>query len=186
MALAVMTVGAMGIFAMQQASTKGVTHARKMSRATQINRTWLQRVRRDALAWRTAGAAGVAGTDILSSAPATPATPGDWFRPVLGTAPFDTTEFAAQDFQGAEAAPNANSMFCTEVRLNWVTPAQTAMRVDVRTWWRKTGSSDTGTVNLQQFGSCSNPAAVTAELATQVNRLHAVYNSTVVRRNLAP
>jgi prepilin-type N-terminal cleavage/methylation domain-containing protein len=176
-AVAIMTVGSVGIMALSQATTVGTRQAREMSTATHVTRRWVERVREDALRWNSSGATGLAGTTYLTNAPAAVATPGVWFAPGTATA---TTSFGA-DFFGEDTATAANMRYCTNVRLNWL-GGGSALRVDVRTWWHRTGGDDT-TTDLEIFPGCApaNAAGVTTELDATTPRLHAVYSSTVVR-----
>ena len=179
MAIGIMTVGSVGILALQQASTRGNIQARQISTATNVTRTWIERIRRDGLRWNRRGMAGVtAGPNYLSGVPAPPAV-GDWFTPV--PAPGATESYAA-DYHGTDTTVVTNMVYCTNARLRWVT-AEESIRVDVRTWYHRLGGgSDQNMSDRRLFAGCApfDAAAVTAELAGQ-RRLRAVYASTLVR-----
>lgn len=177
--LAVMTIGAMGVVALQHATVAGNRQGREMSTAVHVAETWLERVREDALRWQAEGPPGLVNTVYLNNAPAGVATPGDWFTPV----PVIPGRFASADYFGRDSGVAADMVFCSQLRLHWVA-GQSALRVDVRTWWAKTGSasSDQTSVDLRPFAGCA-AANVTVDLDSATPRLHAVYGSTVVRWN---
>ena len=184
MAMSVMVVGALGIMAMQQASTRGNMNARQLTTGTEVTQLWLERVRRDAMGWNVPDSVvGVAGTQFLRNLPA--AGTVDWFTPA-GAALGET---AAVDYFGNEV-PLAQGRFCTHLRMVWLDPGRLA-RVDVRTWWHKRGdgTNDTNYADATLFPNCGSgtEAGVTAELeTTPVPRLHAVYASTLVRWQRLP
>lgn len=155
MAIAVMTAGAVGVFSLQRATTLGNLEARQMSTATMIARTWLERLKRDALRW-TAGstsAVGVnlTGTTYLANVPA-PATAPTWFTPVP---PSLLTESYAFDHYGRDLTPpSALIAYCAQMRLQWVYPGQT-IRGDVRVWWhRQSSGADTNIGNASLYANC--------------------------------
>lgn len=163
MAIAIMTAGTVGVFSLQRAAAVGNLEARQMSTATMIARTWLERLKRDALRW-TAGstsAAGVnlTGTTYLASVPA-PATAPTWFTPVP---PSLLVESYAFDHYGRDVTPpSALIAYCAQMRLSWVYPGQT-IRGDVRVWWhRHSSGSDTNVGDASAYLNCGvgNEAAI--------------------------
>jgi prepilin-type N-terminal cleavage/methylation domain-containing protein len=179
MAIAIMMVGAVGIMALQKATVLGTSEANEHSIATAITRTWIERIRQDAISWQTPGAAGVAGTTFLSAAPAAETTEGDWLSPVPAVA----GRSHGFDAFGNDTVAAGSMKYCTNVRYMWL-GGQTAMRVDVRTWWHRT-HGDATTTNLALFAGCNpaNAAPITTELDATPSRIRAVYGSTVVRVN---
>ena len=178
MAIAVLTAGAVGIFAMQQASTRGNLEAREMTTGTQIAQRWLERLRRDAVQW-TAGSRGalvpptlLSRTSWLKAVPA-PTAASAWVVPAsVGT------EHASFDFYGRDTNVAANMHYCTNVRLEWLYPGQ-AMRADVRVWWlRRLAGGDTDNTRVQLVGCAPNidPADLTTDW-----RVHSTHASTVIR-----
>ena len=139
MAMAILVAGGAGILALQQATTDGNLEARQMTTATQIARTWAERLKRDTLLWTIGGngvtAANLTTTAYLSAVP--PATTAPvWTTPV----PADLTqESYAFDFFGNDVVPAAAGVtYCVQDRLQWVSPGQT-IRADVRVWWNRRG-----------------------------------------------
>ncbi len=183
MAMSVMTIGALGIMSMQQASTRGNMSARQMTVASQSTQLWLDRTRRDAVGWNQPNVAAIAGTSILSNLPA--AGSSGWFTP----APTMPGESAGFDWFGNEVAL-AQGRYCTQLNLTWVISGQ-LVRVDARTWWhrRGNGDGDTSFADGTLFPNCGtgSEAAVTGELETSAApRLHSVYASTLVRWRRVP
>jgi prepilin-type N-terminal cleavage/methylation domain-containing protein len=185
MALGVLTVGAMGIFALQSAVTRGNMLARQMSSATTLAERWQERLRRDALNWVTpspvADVGALAGSQYLGQVGA------GWFVPAPDAA---TGESASFDYYGNDTDDELLMRYCTNVRLEWLYPGR-AMRADVRVWFARNQSSGTATgdaiANADLF-ACGqgNPAAGGGgigdldELATD-RRVRAVYLTTILR-----
>lgn len=168
MAVAIMTVGSVGVLSLHQATTNGNRAAREMSTATDLVRLYTERARRDALLWTASG--NVTTTELLVNVPAAAAATGDWFipAPTIGASHFD--------YSGADTTVVANMYFCTNMRATWII-GQEAIRVDTRVWWHRTASNTARTA----FNCASNPVAITAELASAAPRIRAVSGSTVVR-----
>lgn len=181
MGLAVLTVGALGLMAMQQATIRGNMSARELTMATQATQLWVERIRRDALAWNSNDpVAGIANTTYLRNLP--PAGAIDWFTPAAGP----LGESPALDYLGREV-PLAQGRYCTHLRMVWLVPGSVA-RVDVRTWWHKRGDG-TNAADDTLFPDCGSGAepAVTSELeAAPAPRISAVYASTLVRWQRLP
>ncbi len=174
-AIGILTVGSVGILAMQQATTRGNMNARRMSTATSVTRIWVERIRRDTLKWRSNTGMGFGATDYIQATP--PNTDSGWF------APQPPVEFPGEsyafDWHGNDEGNPPDMRYCVHINTRWVVPNEVA-RVDVRTFWYK--RSDI--VDQDLFPNCNSgggEAAVTAELNSPNPRLHAVYASTLVR-----
>ncbi|MCS6857819.1 MAG: prepilin-type N-terminal cleavage/methylation domain-containing protein [Deltaproteobacteria bacterium] len=173
-AVGVLAVGATGILGIQVAAIRGNQEAQEMATASRIVEMWLERFRLDALGWGPGGVAGLANASYLRAIPATGTT--GWFEPV-STNPafrFPLPDAHVLPYTGnPSAAPGApQPVFCTQVNLQWVYNGS-AIRVDVRTYWRKRG-----------------PAGVRGPLACNAGReaidltqFHVVRGSTLVRWN---
>lgn len=172
MALAILTVGAVGILSLQSASTRGNITGRRMSAGTQRSSVWIERLRRDALFWQQPGdPIGVAArSQYLTQVGA------DWFVPV-STDPLETAgaTWTGEDVTGAQAI-----QYCTHVRLSWAIPNQ-SIRADVRTYWSRARGQQHELVT----GGCAlgTEALVTVDLASASPDLSAVYSSTLLRWN---
>ncbi|MFK7988811.1 MAG: hypothetical protein AB8I08_22515 [Sandaracinaceae bacterium] len=180
MAIGVLTAGAVGVMALQQAATRGNMSAREMTTGTQLAQRWIERLRRDRLAWTS-------GTTVTPVPPllltnttylrnVTPATAApSWVTPVPPVASGESANF---DFYGQDTTVAADMHYCTNMRLEWLYPGR-AMRVDVRVWWvrRVTGSNiDTTAAGLSGCAAGQDPDDLTGDV-----RLTMAYASTVVR-----
>jgi len=179
-ALSIMTVGAMGIMALQQAATRGNMEARQMTVASQLTRLWLERVRTDALRWNSKNVpSGLATTDYLKRLPTAAGTSG-WFTP---SPPPASGEQYAFDYFGRDTS-TLNRYYCTHLRLTWLAIGDSA-RVEARTFWRRRANgTDSSYGDARLFPNCGAggaEAGVTAELAAPAPRLRAVNAATVVR-----
>ena len=184
MALGVLTAGSVAILGMIQVTTRGNLEARQMTTANQVAQLWLERLRRDALAWTTTPIsptdpaqvnATVANTTFLRHAPS-PGTPSEWFVPEPDL-PGETANF---DFYGNDLAPGQTPHYCTNVRFAWVFPGR-ALRADVRVWWaRRTNDSSTD-ANLH---GC--PPGLDLNALTNNPDVRMVYASTILRYTPPP
>lgn len=174
MAIGIMTVGAVGIMSLQQATTRGNSFARQITSANHVTRTWVERLRTDALQWTEPGAGGVATTTYLSSVPAVTTEIGPWST--LGSAG-DEGDSYAFDFLGNRTDGDPTPIhFCTNIRLRWVL-GNNAIRADVRTWWHRESR------NVAARFDCApgTEGAVTTELSEPDPDLHAIYGSILLR-----
>lgn len=172
MAIAIMTVGAVGIMALQQAATRGNAEARQLTTGTELTRTWLERIRRDSLRWTaslSADGTALQPTSYLRNLP--PVGTTGWITPIDLTG----AESYAFDYLGNDTTIDADKHYCTHLRMTWIVVGDTA-RVEARTFWPKRG-------NAGVFDDCSRGSEVdvTNELAAAVPRLQAVYAATLVR-----
>lgn len=180
MAVAILAVGSVGIFAMQQAATRANVEARQMTIATALSRTWTERIRRDALNWTTPGGGpALARTSYLRNVPAG-AGAGAWFTPI---SPVPTESFAF-DWYGFDTAVAANRHYCTNVRMRWLAINQ-AIRADVRVWWVRRqggGRAATGGGDARLINQCAAGGEGVATANIGPGRpLKAIFTSTVVR-----
>jgi prepilin-type N-terminal cleavage/methylation domain-containing protein len=173
MAMALLTAGAAGIFALQQASILGNVQARQMTIATTVARTWVERLKRDALGWNRGANAATAG--LLASTRYLNAVPAVGTDPVWMTPAAFADSRASYDHLGREVALGADVRFCVQYRLQWVNPGQ-AIRADVRVWWHRRGRDGIATANLYANCGVGNEAAIGAD-----PNVHIVNASTVLR-----
>ena len=173
MAMALLTTGAAGIFALQQAATHGNSEAREMTIATTITRTWLERMKRDALNWNTGANAAtpllLANTRYLLNVPDVGTAPA-WATPAV----FADSR-ASYDHWGREVTVGATTRYCAQIRLEWVNVGQ-AIRTDVRVWWHRRGRVDAAAGDLYANCAAGAEAAVGND-----RRVRSVTSSTVVR-----
>ena len=147
LAVGILAVGATGILGLQGAAIRGNQEANEYATATRTVEMWLDRYRMDSLAWRTGGsgtlpsAALFSATEYMRGMPAAGAS--GWVAPPAATA----GSFAAAtqlSFHGNPSPPAGapTPVFCTQANLAWVYDG-TAVRVDVRTFWRRRGWQNT-------------------------------------------
>jgi hypothetical protein len=163
-----------GILALHQATTRGNVDAHQSSVATEVTRTWIERVRRDALRWYAPGRTATTGT-LLATVPVSLTADGAWGTP---TSPIGTESYAF-DYRGIDttmASTTRPPHFCVNLRNRWIIGDE-AIRVDVRVWWHR----NTAETDRTAFDCDSDPATVTTDLDNAVPTLHATYGSTVVR-----
>lgn len=179
MAVAMMTAGAVGIMALQQATVRGNLEARQVATATQLASTWIERLERDAIGWSEAARPGttavpptmLARTRYLNGVTAPGAAPL-WFVPGPSTA----TESSSFDHWGRDTIVAAEMEYCTHVRLQWVYVGQ-AMRADVRVWWaRRNPAVTTGAA----LAGCA-PGLDPNTLTNRLRDVRFVYASSVIR-----
>jgi type IV pilus assembly protein PilV len=169
MAVAILAVGATGILGLQTAAIRGNQEANEFATATRTVELWIDRYRLDALAWRQGGPGVLPGPAILANTEllqAVTVTPG-WQVPTTTSLTFPAA--SQLSFNGnPNPAPGAPvPVFCTQSRLRWVYDG-TAIRVDVRTFWRRRGPTST------------DGALVCPDAPDRLN-YHVVQGSTLVR-----
>ncbi|APR81861.1 Hypothetical protein A7982_07210 [Minicystis rosea] len=157
MALAILTLGAAGVIAMQKATLVANTNARNLATANAIAQSWIERIRVDAQAWNEQGnTPDISQTAWLtSSATSPPATNGGWFTPnqiqFAQSYPAGSTE---ADIMGADLLQAADkssfaTAFCTQLRLTRFAGTKTGalvslyplVRVEVRVVWDRAGAA---------------------------------------------
>jgi prepilin-type N-terminal cleavage/methylation domain-containing protein len=174
MAVTVMTVGALGLMALQQTATRGNSEARNLSMATQLTRTWVERLRRDSVHWWAQGQPIQSRYLVLAPPPGMPQ--GPWVSPEPQVRPDGTVEATTFDHFGRDQPPGGDvpPVFFTNVRFGWMDGGDT-LRVDVRTVYHR--HRPTQRHPFQPGGE----AGISAALAQAVD-LRAVYASTIIRR----
>lgn len=173
-ALGVLMIGATGIFAIQTGATVANMEARRMGTANQVAQMVIERVRRDALLWRSGGAnmnlAVLAPTTYLVNAPTAGAPVNTWSNLPVGLNAFD--------YYGNNTTVSAQMAYCAQSRLAWVYFGQ-ALRVDVRVYFPRRGDgTSASTSDARVAVGCP---ALPGPSASLISDLHFVHASTVVR-----
>jgi prepilin-type N-terminal cleavage/methylation domain-containing protein len=144
MAMTVMAIGGAAVITMQKTSVTANLDARRADVANAIARTWVERLRRDAMSWTLPGPAGNGNninTTLIVNTVVT--APGTWFLPdqALGRTVPETMS-PAFDILGRDLpqAQLAIADFCVNVRLTFLTvtalpPGGDLIRADVRVLW---------------------------------------------------
>lgn len=141
MSLALLAIGATGIFSLQAVAVHANDYARDSTEAVTVDRWWVEQLRRDALNWDGAQSAptSLTKTQYLKLVPN--AGVGVWFTPDM---PFDDLlgTGAPQQPMGREldVTPAAGQgRYCAQMRLSWLR-ANRLIRAEVRVWWFKPGA----------------------------------------------
>jgi prepilin-type N-terminal cleavage/methylation domain-containing protein len=181
-ALTLLAIGTTGIIAMQKVTTVANRDAKNLVIASQVARTWLERLRTDGVQWNHPSSlnptSDLAETKWLNN------VNGTWFRPVddaLGSPAADALGNDVRDVNLSQAA------FCTNVRLTWLygppvtVPAPYLIRAEVRVYWLRDGA---GGVIVPGNTIC-NPTIDLASVTPALDRYHFVYLATAVAQNQA-
>lgn len=183
MGVALTSIGLVGIGAMQTASVRANQDAYETSIATNFARTWLERVKRDALLWNLAGnplvGAMFAGRANSASNYFVPGAGWTSPRPLTRNAG-DGQESSGANYHGVEMGsvdplmPTAGVVlakdihYCVHLRFSTVqndsTGAAIAMGVDARVYWARKGSADATTYDNMKparagAAGCDDPTA---------------------------
>jgi type II secretory pathway pseudopilin PulG len=189
--LGVMTISAMGLFALQGQATRANGRARDMTTASQIAQNVIERLKMDGLVWNTISpgdTTDVALTETLKSI--TGATPGNFLTlpehsdarggatPVFWSNAFNNFGEDVSTI-GANAQTLAQIRYCASIRLAWVYETHRVLRADVRVWWSK--EVPTHSIIADFPGCADNNAALSPPLGSNYEDYHTVYLSTVIR-----
>ena len=157
-AISMLIISSAGIAALQKITVQGNGNARELATASQLARTWVERLRTDATSWNYSTATGVA-SDLTSDTlwlRQVEVQPNTWFRPVASTIGGSVSYMSPGfDLQGNDVIPTNLGLayYCTHVRLSWMYP-QEVIRADVRVVWKR----QTGGVT--SVGVCDDAQAV--------------------------
>jgi prepilin-type N-terminal cleavage/methylation domain-containing protein len=203
-AIAISAIGISGIVAMQSATARSNQDAHETQVATMFARTWIERIKRDAVMWTAAGnpAPGVifagrnlglanSGNYFVPDAPNNDA----WGVPIpMAGAPespganFHGVDVGAQDrlLPGAPVVQNADIYYCVNTKfaqIHVVGGLTNAMRADVRVWWSRKASLDqtnyVGGITLVRGAGCQSSIPTSVTLRNGAFRV--VYLSTFLR-----
>lgn len=153
MALALLTVGILGIVSLQRVAVVSNGHAKNLAIAQRIAQSWATQLQLDSNAWRTNG-----------TLPGVITTPnGEWLRPKFVTGriggAFDRLGTPLDDDNAADAP------FCAHVRLsslydNTSVSGNGLIRAEIRVFWRRDGHGadidGVGNEWLKSEGICSS------------------------------
>jgi type IV pilus assembly protein PilV len=181
-ALTLLAVGTSGIIAMQKVTAIANRDAKTLVSATQVGRTWLERLRVDATQWnhpsRLSDASDLADTRWLKT------VNGVWFRPADDLAGSPTADALGNDVRDTDLA---NGIFCTNIRLTWLygppptTPPPYLIRAEVRVYWLRAG----GGGSVEAGKTICDPGIDITNVAPSLERYHFVYLTTALAQNMA-
>jgi prepilin-type N-terminal cleavage/methylation domain-containing protein len=180
MAMAVLGIGVSGIIAAQKITVSSNRHSRNLALATQIARSWQDRLVADAAVWNHPSQ-DVSGTDLDTETEWLRRVGTGWFRPDESTSGDFGPAFDALGNPVTDTTLLARAPFCTHVRLSWLIPAAQnragLIRSEVRVFWLREGQGTPNNVPI-----CDS--AVTPQLVNgAVNTYHFVYLTSAVKQN---
>jgi prepilin-type N-terminal cleavage/methylation domain-containing protein len=181
-ALTLLAIGTSGIIAMQKITAVANRDAKNLVIANQIARTWIERLRADAVQWNhpspVSPDSDLADTKWLNN------VTGNWFRPAdaypMGSPSADAFGNDLPDTKVADG------LFCTNIRLTWLygTPPQPPpylIRAEVRVYWLRDGGG-----GVIEAGKPICDASIDlAQVGAAVNRYHFVYVTSAITQNMA-
>lgn len=192
MAMAVLSIGATGVIAMQKTALLGNLRARNLATASAVASAWIERLRIDGVRWtiNDAGINTIGTTAYLSVVqddfPTVTGQEGVWFTPAANPDPALAGVQPTEDVRGMDTAVATEQGFCTNLRLTQVLPNM--IRAEVRVFWLRNqggGSEQTGTLAGQPLCPTNNQAFLNNDLTSgqAQERYHFVYLSSTILRN---
>ncbi|MBI5537205.1 MAG: hypothetical protein HY898_31075 [Deltaproteobacteria bacterium] len=187
MALAMMAIGASGIIAMQKLTIVSNRDAKNLEVASEIARTWIERLRGDAMLWNHPSPL-LATSDLetdtvwLAGHVQVPGT-ADWFRPTNQSANI----YGVHDALGRDdptAMASANGPFCVNVRLTWIRP-NVSIRAEVRVYWLRQGIANWSVPSVPASPLCGSDPAAPPQIQYETQTYHFVHLITEIRQNTA-
>ncbi len=182
MALAILSIGATGVIAMQKAALIGNIRARNLATANFLAQGWIERLRLDGLRWRA-----IEGSNLTTIADTAflkvvgTATEGEWFAPDLSDPAALPGWAQGTDLRGVDEPNAAGQVFCPELRITELVPSQ-VIRAEVRVYWLRPQGG--GQINAGG-DMCPGPdQAHSSALSQDESRenYHFVYLSTTIRK----
>ena len=181
-ALTLLAVGTSGIIAMQKVTAIANRDAKSLVVATQVARTWLERLRADATQWNhpspTSAESDLSDTRWLKT------VNGVWFRPTDDLAGSPAADALGNDVRDTDLA---NAAFCTNVRLTWLygpppgAPPPYLIRAEVRVYWMRDG----GGGSVEAGKTICDPGIDLSKVSPSVDRYHFVYLASALAQNMA-
>ena len=182
-ALAVLTVGAAGVVAMQKTAVLGNARARDLATANAIAATWAERLRADGLMWtEVSGLSYLDNTSwlkvVAKDFPSIAGDEGVWIRPAANWTKGVSYQANVQGLDTDPVVTNSEAAFCTNIRLVQMLP--TMIRAEIRVFWLRNLGGGTAVANT---ALCSDAAAYLTAVGTARDKYHFVYLTTSVLRN---
>jgi prepilin-type N-terminal cleavage/methylation domain-containing protein len=181
--LAIMTVGAAGLFSLQGLIARSNLYSRHMTSATEAAETWIERLKADAIHWNAAAPSGTPADHLtntrylisIANNADTWVTAGS--NANLGHSP--AFDLAGRDVE-LVSSNQTGIYYCVAYRLGWVVPGE-SIRADVRVFWPHDN------VNFAiNYPLCTGDQNALNSGGVQAANFHAVYASTVLRWNPLP
>ena len=179
MALAIFAISATGVLALQVVSSRTNTHAKDLATATQLARSWQDKLAMDALLWGGPNNWPITQTEWIQLVNV---QDNAWLLPANDTAPVPTFGPAA-DARGAfvDGTDPTVVYFCTHIRLSrlFATPGAQLLRSEVRVFWPK------GAESWSDGAPYCDPAANVLDIGAATTEFNFVYHTTTLRETPA-
>jgi len=180
MAMAVLAVGVSGIIAMQKITVSSNRHSRNLALATQIARSWQDRLVADSALWNNPSIRSPT-TDRNIETEWLRLVPTGWVRPLASTNGDFGPAFDALGNPVTDDTLVAQAPFCTHIRLSWLVPESPTqaglIRTEVRVFWLREGQGVPG--NRPVCDPTLDPVAI----GDAVTNFHFVYLTSAVKQN---
>lgn len=197
MALTVLAIGVTGIIAMQKVTLNSNRDAKSFAIAAQIAQAWVDQLSIDAVQWNypsqsRLGVSDLTDTTWLSRVGSSGSASSGWFLPAYST----TQRFGgAFDALGNPVSDYSQAVFCTHVRLQWLSPdgavvssptsttGNGLIRTEVRVFWLKSPGTSPATTDGFCPSSMINDVGWATTVGRAVDRYQFVYQASAVRQN---
>lgn len=176
MSLAIFAIAATGVLALQVVASRTNTHAKDLAAATQLARSWQDKLAMDALLWGGPSNWAITQTEWIEVVNAQDNT---WVLPADDGA---GTFGPAADARGAFVATgSAAAYFCTHLRLTRLitTPGAQLLRSEVRVFWPK------GPIAWNSGAPYCAVGANVASIGAATAEFNFVYHTTTIRQTPA-
>lgn len=183
-ALTLLTVGVSGVVAMQKVTSVSNRDARDLAIANQIARTWVDRLRTDAIGWNLPSPSAPSGSDIETDTvwlKNTGSVEG-WFHPETDATRHASAAFDRHGTDLATLPTGEAPAFCSHLRLSWLYGPGTPpllIRAEVRVFWLREGGGGLPS----GMDSFCDPDATITNLGSATQNFRFVYAATAIKQN---
>lgn len=188
MALTVLTIGLLGVVALQATTISSNKSAQQFTVANAAARTWLQRLRRDANRWTMA--TGATASDLTKTAWLFEVSSASniWIRPNASS--LEGLASPAFDLNGNDvllsdgAGQLNNVVYCTHMKLRTIYP-DSLIRAEVRVFFKKRTLADAakyGTYGMTTTGLCMSARGNETTIGLDQLNFHWVYAAAAIQR----
>jgi len=146
MAITVLAIGATGVIALQKVAMSANRHSRSIAVANEVARTWVERLRTDAMLWNYPSPTNPTddfGDTMWLSGRVVEQNQVDtaWFRPMADGITCGIHDVFGRD--GVCGSPSAVlGPYCVNLRLSWIRREHDTVRAEVRVYWVVSNQGD--------------------------------------------